>query len=378
MLVNGEFPGPMIEANWGDTIQVTVHNNITGPEEGAAIHWHGFLQVGTPWEDGTPAVSQCPIAPMKSFTYQFQAHLYGTSWYHSHYSAQYAGGLLGQIVIHGPSQLHYDVDIGPIMLSDWYHDDYMAVLETILKTDSTPRVSSDNNLINGKSAVDCSNKKSPCTSGKSFAQFRFQQGKVHRMRLINSGAEATQRFSLDGHVLTVIANDFVPVEPYDTEVVTLAVGQRTDVLVKANAGLKDASFWMRSNISICSQGHQRHGLAAVYYDQANEAESPNSAPWDVPDPFTCSNDELSLTKPVHKIPLPSTSYAHTMNVELYVNESGIMTWKFDNVSFRGNYNAPTLLLANLGNTSFPEEWAVRNLYTNTSVRVNVTNKTPAQ
>ena len=49
ILINGGYPGPKIEANWGDTIQVTVHNNIAGPEEGTAIHWHGFLQKQTPY-----------------------------------------------------------------------------------------------------------------------------------------------------------------------------------------------------------------------------------------------------------------------------------------------------------------------------------------
>lgn len=33
ILVNGQFPGPPIKADWGDWIQVTVHNRITGPEE---------------------------------------------------------------------------------------------------------------------------------------------------------------------------------------------------------------------------------------------------------------------------------------------------------------------------------------------------------
>ena len=117
LLVNGAFPGPTIEANWGDTIQVTVHNNITGPEEGTSIHWHGFLQKGTPWEDGVPGVTQCPITPGKTFTYQFRASLYGTSWYHAHYSAQYAGGVVGPIVVYGPKHKAYDIDIGPIMLS---------------------------------------------------------------------------------------------------------------------------------------------------------------------------------------------------------------------------------------------------------------------
>lgn len=77
ILVNGQFPGPTIEANWGDWIEVVVNNALT---EGTSIHWHGFLQTGTPYMDGTPGVTQCPIAPGTSFTYRFRAELYGTSW----------------------------------------------------------------------------------------------------------------------------------------------------------------------------------------------------------------------------------------------------------------------------------------------------------
>jgi FtsP/CotA-like multicopper oxidase with cupredoxin domain len=117
LLVNGAYPGPLIEANWGDTIVVDVHNNITGPEDGTAIHWHGFLQHETPWEDGAPGISQCPIPPRRSYRYEFIASLYGTTWYHAHYSAQYTGGVLGPLVVHGPSQEKYDIDLGPIMLS---------------------------------------------------------------------------------------------------------------------------------------------------------------------------------------------------------------------------------------------------------------------
>lgn len=51
----------MIEANWGDWIEVAVTNDLV--IEGTSIHWHGFLQTGTPYMDGTPAISQCPIAP---------------------------------------------------------------------------------------------------------------------------------------------------------------------------------------------------------------------------------------------------------------------------------------------------------------------------
>lgn len=71
--------------------------------------------------DGVPAVTQCPIAPGESFTYSFIADSYGSSWYHSHYSAQYADGVFGPIVIHGPTATDYDIGISRII----YHHQKM-------------------------------------------------------------------------------------------------------------------------------------------------------------------------------------------------------------------------------------------------------------
>ncbi len=84
---------------------------------------------------------------------------------------------------------------------------------------------SDNNLINGKNNFTCgiNNDTTPCTDNAPLSLFKFQSGKTHRLRLINSGAEGIQKFSIDGHKLTVIANDFVPINPYDTDVVTVGV-----------------------------------------------------------------------------------------------------------------------------------------------------------
>jgi len=50
LLVNGAFPGPLIEANWGDWISVTLHNDLD--DEGTSLHWHGLLQKETPYYDG--------------------------------------------------------------------------------------------------------------------------------------------------------------------------------------------------------------------------------------------------------------------------------------------------------------------------------------
>jgi FtsP/CotA-like multicopper oxidase with cupredoxin domain len=63
----------------------------------------------------------------------------------------------------------------------------------------------------------------PCTPGAGLAKFKFKSGKSHRLRLVNAGAEGMQRFSIGDHTMTVMANDFVPVKPYTTNVVTLGV-----------------------------------------------------------------------------------------------------------------------------------------------------------
>lgn len=72
--------------------------------------------------DGVPGVTQCPIAPGDSLTYRFPATQYGSTWYHSHFSLQYADGLLGPLIINGPASANYDEDLGMVMLSDWGHE----------------------------------------------------------------------------------------------------------------------------------------------------------------------------------------------------------------------------------------------------------------
>jgi len=91
-----QYPGPWIQACWGDTIEITVTNKLKG--NGTTIHWHGLRQWFTMHMDGVNGLTQCPIAPESSFVYRFNATQYGSSWYHSHYSIQYADGLVGPIV----------------------------------------------------------------------------------------------------------------------------------------------------------------------------------------------------------------------------------------------------------------------------------------
>ena len=286
----------MIEANWGDILEITVRNDIRNPSDGTAVHWHGFLQTNTPWMDGVPAFTQCPIPPGHSFTYRFKAELYGTTWYHAHYSAQFTDGAMGPVIIHGPKNTPYDVDLGPVMLSDWYHSSYLAIVGSVVAPSLNPPIpTSDNNLINGKTNLNCSQVpgSSQCTNNAGLSKFKFQTGKTHRLRLINSGAEGAQQFSVDDHVMTVIANDFVPVQPYNTSVVTLGVGQRTDIIVKAT-GSPSGAYWMRSNIT-CANSNRREALAVIYYDKADTAAVPKSTRQSYPP--GCFNERMISAYP---------------------------------------------------------------------------------
>jgi FtsP/CotA-like multicopper oxidase with cupredoxin domain len=311
------------------------------------------------------------------------------------------GGLVGPLIIHGPSNAKYDIDLGPVFLSDWYHTEYFKIVQEImqpLQLGGNPRPSSDNNLINGKMNFDCSTvaagDATPCINGAGLSKFKFSTGKTHRLRLINAGSEGIQRFSIDGHNMTVIANDFVPIvsiypstplpkadipqKPYTTEVVTLGIGQRADVLVTATAGNAQSAWWMRSNISIpCTQASQPNALAAIYYDKADATKAPTSVAWNVPDPGTCANDDLSLTVPYYSITAMTPSTTRTMVIDNIVNKTGSFLWRLDGTSARVNYNHPILLLAEQGNITYPEDWNVKNFGTNTTVRVVVNNPSPA-
>lgn len=74
-------------------------------KNGTAIHMHGIRMLNTGYSDGVPGVTQCPIAVNDTFTYEFQAVQYGTTWYHSHYSLQYTDGMLGPLTIYGPASV---------------------------------------------------------------------------------------------------------------------------------------------------------------------------------------------------------------------------------------------------------------------------------
>ena len=95
-----------------------------------------------------------------------------------------------------------------------------------MSTNATLQIQpTDNTLINGRMPYNCSltPRQNDCNPNAPFSQFRVQAGKTYKLRLINAGAGSLLGFSIDNHVLTIVANDFVDLEPYNTTMVLLGV-----------------------------------------------------------------------------------------------------------------------------------------------------------
>lgn len=94
----------------------------------------------------------------------------------SHFSAQYGNGIVGPIHIDGPASLNYDIDLGPLVLTDYYH---RTADDLILYTQNNGPPPSDNVLINGTNI-------NPITGDGEYATIKLAPGKRHRLGLINT------------------------------------------------------------------------------------------------------------------------------------------------------------------------------------------------
>jgi FtsP/CotA-like multicopper oxidase with cupredoxin domain len=93
---NGTWPGPRLNVVEGDRIRATFTNKMS---ESTGIHFHGQALPNA--MDGVPHITQDPIQPGSSFTYEFIAKTTGSHMYHSHHNAtdQVGRGLLGAFIV---------------------------------------------------------------------------------------------------------------------------------------------------------------------------------------------------------------------------------------------------------------------------------------
>lgn len=339
MTFNGTMPGPPIIANWGDKLVVHVANNMK--TNGTAVHWHGArLHHSNEW-DGVPGVTQCPIAPGESLTYKFRVTQYGTSWYHSHFSLQSTEGLFGSLIFNGPATANYDEDLGPIFLQDWSHIPTFTAWEAKQKWGITH--SQTTTLINGINTFNCSASLDPnCVGGGKKFEAVFKPGKKYRLRLINVAMDSQWRFSIDGHKLQVIANDFVPIEPYETDSVLINVGQRYDVIVEANATPGD--YWLRGGWVKSCQGvaneHPDSATGIIRYDHSSISDPTSTTTIEAPK--SCDDEPQKNLVPHLKLDVGTIADTTVEDINVRLTNAAVFQWTVNSSSLVLDWNEPTL------------------------------------
>ena len=194
---NNQVPGPQIRVREGDQVRINLTNKLP---ESTSIHFHG-LEVPID-QDGVPFITQPPVKPGESYTYEFTVPNAGSHMYHSHHNAalQVGQGLLGAFVVEPRRPVaSHRADV-----------DYVMVLND----------GSHGYTLNGKGF--------PATE-----PIVCKQGQTVRIRFMNEGM-MIHPMHLHGMHMTVIAKDgWDQPAPWKCDTLNIAPGERWDVLVNA-------------------------------------------------------------------------------------------------------------------------------------------------
>ncbi|RDB27655.1 Laccase-1 [Hypsizygus marmoreus] len=260
------FPGPLITGNKGDRFLLNVIDSLTDNTmlKSTSIHWHGFFQAGSSWADGPVGITQCPIAPGRSFLYDFSVpDQAGTFWYHSHLSTQYCDGLRGAFVVYDPADPNlslYDIDDEStvITLADWYHTP--APSAGLVPTP-------DATLINGLGRA-ADGATSP------LAVISVVSGTRYRFRLVSISCDPNYIFSIDGHTLTIIEVDGVNVTPLTVDSIKIFAGQRYSFILNANQAV--SNYWVRADPNVGGTGFAGGINSAILRYEGADAVDPTT------------------------------------------------------------------------------------------------------
>jgi len=208
---NGLVPGPTIQANVGDTVEVRLRNSLPQP---TTIHWHG---VRVPAEmDGTEAV-QPPVGPGESFEYRFVVPDAGTYWYHSHTNEteQLERGLYGALIVRDPNEPAVDAE-RILHLDDLKLDPDGDVAPFGDEHELHAGREGDVRLVNGRQEP----------------ELEIPAGTIERWRVIDAANTRFVRLSLGGRPFSIIGTDggLLPA-PVSAKEVLVTPGERVDLAV---------------------------------------------------------------------------------------------------------------------------------------------------
>lgn len=198
-----------------------------------------------------------------------------------------------------------------------------------------------NGLINGTNTYND-------TLGSRF-ETTFEPGTRYRIRLVNAAADNHFRFMIDNHTLEVIANDLVPIVPYNTTDLSIGMGERYDIIVTAK-DLTGGDFWLRSiTQTSCSSNDAADNIKGIIrYDDSSTA-NPTTSAYSYTD--SCLDEDASNLVPYLAIDASASD-------EMSTNDLGMQTiddttlWAFNSTVFRTKWENPTLLQVADGNDTW--------------------------
>lgn len=214
---NGQVPGPRIHIQQGDRVRIVLHNQLP---DATTIHWHGLILPNG--MDGPAEITQEPVAPGKSFTYEFTVTQHGTYFYHPHANPDrsQALGLYGALII-DPKNPADEVSAD--------HEYVVELQEWLMRDGLTyPAMPMDGGMpnyftINGKAY--------PATD-----TIHMKTGETLKVRFIGTNNGFIHPMHIHGGPFQVVAIDgqtLAPSARYSADTVEIGPGQRYDVIWKA-------------------------------------------------------------------------------------------------------------------------------------------------
>lgn len=214
---NRQVPGPTLRVTQGDRVRINVANRLP---ESTTVHWHG-LDVPNAM-DGPAYVTQRPIEPGETFSYEYTVEQSGTYFYHTHdhVDRQQALGLYGALIIdpkNPADAITADLEY-TVQLQEWLKREWLTF-------PSMPMDGGFPNFftINGKSY--------PATD-----TIKMKVGQLLKIRFVGSNTTAIHPMHIHGGPFEVVAVDGATLPQtarYTADTVNVGPGQRFDVLWRA-------------------------------------------------------------------------------------------------------------------------------------------------
>jgi multicopper oxidase len=291
-----KIPGPLIRANIGDELAITVQNRLDQP---TSLHWHGIV-LRNDMDGVEPATPNIPAG--QDFTFRFSVPNAGTYWAHPHVGLEEDMGLYLPVIVDDPTEPgNYDAE-WIVAMDDWTdgvgkspQQLYDALTSpnkrtmqnmppaasttpttTPTTTTTTPTTTTTTTTkattSTGTTGTTGTSGTSGTTSTSAAAAapgevgtsdllgggagdiaypyylingrvpaaattFDAKPGQRIRIRFINTGSDTAFRVALAGHSMTVTHTDGYPVVPTQVDALLIGMAERYDVIVTAADGV---------------------------------------------------------------------------------------------------------------------------------------------